>query len=198
MDPVYLAYPVKQDSNTGQLVFDVLYYFPIPSAIVLGILLIGIVWLRSPTPSSSDGPPLPGTAQVLSLGWTKTVERKRYVAQIELQVHTPGGEPYVAVVNEPLGPKEVKAGVQPGGTVAVAVDSANPHNVRLEPPYGAPPLTPAARRLRTIGFWILGVGVTAVIVIVIVAGIVAGHLFPFSDTGCGRDRPARICSFLIR
>ena len=153
--------------------------FPIPSAIVLGILLIGIVWLRSPTPSSSDGPPLPGTAQVLSLGWTKTVERKRYVAQIELQVHTPGGEPYVAVVNEPLGPKEVKAGVQPGGTVAVAVDSANPQNVRLEPPYAAPPLTPGQRRFRTIAFGIVVIGVLAVVVGPMIAGIVTGHLFPF-------------------
>ncbi len=52
MDPVNPAYPVKQ-ANAGDFSFKLLFNFPIPSAFVLGSLVIGclIAWRRA---QSSD------------------------------------------------------------------------------------------------------------------------------------------------
>jgi hypothetical protein len=128
---------------------------------------------------AEEKPPLTGTAQVLSLDFTKTVKWDRPVAWILLRVHIPGSEPYPTEVKEPVGPEQVDAGVRPGETVAISVDSADANKVRLEPPYAAPPPTPGQRRFQTIVFWIIVVGVPALVVGLMIAGIVAGHLFPF-------------------
>ncbi|WP_139830717.1 hypothetical protein [Mycobacterium paraense] len=170
--------------SCGTAVVGALYYFPIPSAVVLGSLVIGLVilWRRvrsSPDSPTDEKPPLTGTAEVLSLEFTKTVKWDRPVARIELRVHTPGSEPYVTVVKEPIGPEQVDAGVRLGKTIAVAVDSADPQRVRLEPPYGAPPLTSGQRRFQTIAFWTVITVVPAAIVSLMIAGIVTGHLYPF-------------------
>ena len=115
----------------------------------------------------------------MSLDFTKTIKWDRPVARILLSVRIPGSEPYAIAVKEPVGPEQIDAGVRPGGTVAVSVDSADVNKVRLEPPYAAPPPTPGQRRFQTIFFWIIVVGVPALVVGLMIAGIVAGHLFPF-------------------
>jgi hypothetical protein len=172
---------VYRASRGGDFIGDMVYDFPIPSAIVLGIVLSGVVtwWLRKRLPNkpTDENPPLAGTAQVLSVEFSRTVEKRRYVAWIELSVHTPGREPYMTVVKEPVGPKEVKAGVQAGGTVAVAVDPANPQSVWLEPPYGAPPSSPGSIMMDTIGPLILVVLLIAALVGLIILGLRTGNLW---------------------
>ncbi|WP_156764614.1 hypothetical protein [Mycobacterium sp. 1081908.1] len=181
---MYVAYPAQQGCRScGRAVFDLLYFFPIPCAIVLGSLVIAFVVLRRRIPSSSgdpaeEAPPKSAHADVVSVNFTETVQRDRPVARILLRVHIPGSEPYPAEIKEPIGPEQADAGVRPGGTVAVTVDSANPQKVWLEPPYAAPTPGPTQIRFQRIFLWIVVIAVPAAIVSLMIAGIVAGHLFP--------------------
>jgi hypothetical protein len=183
MELGYLAYPRVEQGNPKGF-FLVLYYFPIPCAIVLATVLIAFITILRRARSSSKGPTetepsLTATAQVVSLNFTGKTEWDRPVARLLLKVHIPGREPYFAEVKEAVGPDQVDVGVRTGGTVAVAVDSVDPHKVRLEPPYAPPPPTAGQRRSATIWFWVIIIGVTALIVGPMIAGIAHGQLFPF-------------------
>lgn len=179
MNPMNLASSVTLAG--GGSIGSLIYHLPIPTAIVLGTLVIGFLILWVWAKRSPDEPRVTGTARVVSLKESADY-RGRRCCRIELEVNIPGREPYVAVTEKNLGPAE-QAATQPGGTVAVAVDSANPQNVRLELPSGAPPAPPAPpgvmERLRTIAAYMAGIVTVALVVIEIIAGIRAGHLFPF-------------------
>jgi hypothetical protein len=182
MDPMNLASSVNLAGGRGVGYF--LYNFPIPILIVLGTLVIGFLILRVWAKRSPNDPEVTGTARVLSL--KKSADyRGRRLCRIELEVTIPGREPYVALTEKNLGPDEQDA-MQPGGTVAVAVDSANPQTVRLKLPSGAPPAPPAPgappgvmKRLRTLAAYMAGIVTLALVVFEMIAGICAGHLFPF-------------------
>jgi hypothetical protein len=176
MEPMNLASSVNLAGGRGVGYF--LYNFPILILMVLGTLVIGFLILRVWAKRSPDEPRVTATGRVLSLKKTAS-NGGRCWCEIELEVNVPGREPYVALKTKHLGPAR-QAAVQPGGTVAVAVDSADPQNVRLTLPSEAPTAPPGVTgRLRTIAAYMAGIVVLALVVFEMIAGICAGHLFPF-------------------
>ncbi|MBV9722590.1 MAG: hypothetical protein JO082_11835 [Mycobacterium sp.] len=80
---------------------------------------------------SFKGSALTGTAQVVSVASTGTMINYQYVYKIGLRVELPGREPYDVTVRQPIHPMSVAA-LQPGSTLRVQVDSADPQNVRMD------------------------------------------------------------------
>ncbi len=77
------------------------------------------------------GSALRGTALVLSLEPTGPIINGVYVCNIGLRVEIPGREPYEVTVQQPVNPISMAAW-QPGSTLQVQVDSADPLNVRID------------------------------------------------------------------
>jgi hypothetical protein len=77
------------------------------------------------------GSALTGPAQVLSLEPTGPVVNGLYVCNIGLRVEIPGRQPYDVTVQKPVHPFSMTA-LQPGSTLQVKVDSADPLNVRID------------------------------------------------------------------
>ena len=75
----------------------------------------------------------PGTARVLSAdsGGRMVIVGGQQVLQISLEVQVAGGAPYQAFIQQPVGPVQAGA-LQPGATVEVRVDPANPANVMID------------------------------------------------------------------
>jgi hypothetical protein len=95
------------------------------------IVLIYLLFMRARNPKIR-GPALTGTAQVLSLETTGgVINNVNYVCRIGLRVEVRGREPYDVTVRR-LIPVTAMAAVQPGSIIAVQVDSANPHSVRID------------------------------------------------------------------
>jgi len=82
------------------------------------------------------GSPLTGTAQVLSLKQTRLTVAlnepvRRMMCNIGLRVEIPGRQPYDVSVQQGFVPWQMDR-IQPGRTVPVQVDPANPQNVRID------------------------------------------------------------------
>jgi hypothetical protein len=82
------------------------------------------------------GPALWGTARVVSLQTTGTsIERgghpPAYQCQIGLRVEVPGSAPYDVAVRQFVPMFSIPA-LKGGANVPVQVDSANPHNIRID------------------------------------------------------------------
>jgi hypothetical protein len=78
-----------------------------------------------------NGPALTGTARVLRRDSTNFMRNNKYMLLIGLRVEVPGRQPYDVTVRHPVHPLDLFA-VEPGRTVAVQADSANPLNVRID------------------------------------------------------------------
>ena len=145
-----LAYRHSPASALLGFVWGLVVKYPVPIGIVAGIVVIVFVILyrwanrkpdevnRQPDEPPVERPTLTGTAQVLSFKNTRATTlshafwgEDQPLCRIELEVHVPGREPYVKVVNYYLGPRGRRA-VKPGRTVAVSVDSADLQNVRID------------------------------------------------------------------
>jgi hypothetical protein len=114
---------------------------------VVGINILSIVLARRFFPGSQKnalmaisslfkrpafkGSALIGTARVLSLEPTGTVINGLYLCNINLRVQISERQPYEVTVRKPVSPLSMAA-LQPGATVQVQVDSADPLNVRLD------------------------------------------------------------------
>jgi hypothetical protein len=85
-----------------------------------------------------DGPALPGTAQVLSAQGGLYFGGRAVLCRMGLRVGIPGRPPYDVTVKKRLDMDAFSA-MQPGATVAVEVDSANPEKVRIVSPQPMPP-----------------------------------------------------------
>ena len=155
MDQVNLVYPAEQICTSPAcrllgVVWNLAVKYPLPIGIVAGIVVIVFVILyrwanrkpdevnRQPDEPPVERPTLTGTAQVLSFKNTRATTlshafwgEDQPLCRIELEVHVPGREPYVKVVNYYLGPRGRRA-VKPGRTVAVSVDSADLQSVRID------------------------------------------------------------------
>jgi hypothetical protein len=75
----------------------------------------------------------PGTAQVLfaGTGGPMVIVGGGQLVQIVLRVQVAGRAPYDVQIQQPVGPVEAGA-LQPGATVEVRVDPANPGNVGID------------------------------------------------------------------
>jgi hypothetical protein len=150
MDQVNLVYPAEQICTSPAcrllgVVWNLAVKYPLPIGIVAGIVVIGFLILyrwanRQPDEPTDEAPRLSGTARVLSFENTRTTTLSEAfweggqalpLCRIELEVHVPGHEPYVKVVNYTLG-RAHRAALQPGKTVGVSVDSADLQNVDLD------------------------------------------------------------------
>jgi hypothetical protein len=85
----------------------------------------------------------PATARVISAdtGGRLVIVGGQQVLQVGLEVQPPGGAPYRAYIQQPVGPVQAGA-LQPGATVQVRVDPANPANVMID--FSKPVQPPAA------------------------------------------------------
>lgn len=85
----------------------------------------------------------PATARVISAdtGGRLVIVGGQQVLQIGLEVQPTGGAPYRVFIQQPVGPVQAGA-LQPGATVEVRVDPANPANVMID--FSRPVLPPAA------------------------------------------------------
>jgi hypothetical protein len=75
----------------------------------------------------------PGTAQVLyaGTGGRMVIVRGEQLLQIALRVQVADWAPYDIQIQQPVGPVQAGA-LQPGATVEVRVDPANPGNVAID------------------------------------------------------------------
>src|SRR5271165_1598533 len=114
------------------------YYVPVAvvfvgaMVIAIGAVIKNVRQLGNAT--AADAQPTsgtPGTARVLSAEWTGAVINLEYVCQIGLRVEIPGREPYDVKIEQRVDPLRLAA-LQPGTTVAVRVDPANPVNIRID------------------------------------------------------------------
>ena len=114
------------------------YYVPVAAVFVVTMVVaIGAV-IRNVGQLKSVGAadPLltsgtPGSARVLSADWTGAVINLEYVCRIRLRVEIPGREPYDVTIEQRVDPLRLAA-LQPGTTVAVRVEPADPLNVRID------------------------------------------------------------------
>jgi hypothetical protein len=99
-------------------------------AVIPTILVLVYVYKLLSKPKF-QGPPLQGSARVLSVQSTGTMINQRYVCRIALGVEVPGRGAYTVEVREPIHPLQM-AGMQSGAAFPVLVDSANAQNVRVD------------------------------------------------------------------
>ena len=87
------------------------------------------------------GPALLGTAEVLSVKVGPWVIGKsgRRPCRLELRVQIPGRETYEVTIRQNLENLTLKSSVQPGRTVAVQVEEAEPQHVRVDLSRELPP-----------------------------------------------------------
>lgn len=96
---------------------------------VFGVPLIGWIWDRRG--AKFKGPALTGTARVLSLEPTSRSSDSSHVCKIGLWVEIPGRAPYGVTIRKDIHVVHL-ARVQPGASIPVQVDSANPQKIRIE------------------------------------------------------------------
>jgi hypothetical protein len=151
------------------------YYIPVAAVFVVTMVVaIGAVIRNARQFSTTAADPVltsgtSGIARVSSADWTGAVINLEYVCRIRLSVEIPGREPYDVTVEQRVDPLRL-ASLQPGTTVAVRVDPADPVNVRIdfsqltEPPgaesHGPPPTAAALADAyrQSPGFDSVGVG----------------------------------------
>ena len=103
----------------------------IPILAVVPVILVVVYLYKLLNKPKFQGPPLQGSARVLSVQSTGTMINQRYVCRIALGVQVPGSGPYTVEVREPIHPLQM-AGMQSGAAFPVLVDSANAQNVRVD------------------------------------------------------------------
>jgi hypothetical protein len=138
MHQVNLAVKVPESSfrGIGWAVRWLVYEYPvigIPVVIVVtGVLIVVVVRIVRRWRASRR---VAGSAQVLSVETTTTTDGPdpSYTCRIALRVEIPGRAPYDATSSngEFMTPAELTA-VQPGKTVAVQVNSSDPHDVWID------------------------------------------------------------------
>jgi hypothetical protein len=124
------------------------YYVPVAVVFVVAMVIaIGAVIrnVRQFSSVTAADPFLtsgtPGTARVLSADWTGAVINLEYVCRIGLRVQIPGRQTYDVNIEQRVDPVRMAA-LQPGTTVAVRVDPADPHSVRID--FSQPTQAPGA------------------------------------------------------
>jgi hypothetical protein len=136
------------------------------------------------------GPVLTGTARVHSMTPDVNSWSIPPVYWIGLSVQVPGREPYDARAKQQVPKEAYRALRRGGGTVAVQIDSTNPHHVWVDftqpmrparpdwPPPGQASgsayanLTPGIRRYVTVLWWVVGIGSVSALAILAILIIV--------------------------
>jgi hypothetical protein len=103
----------------------------IPILGVIPVILVLVYVYKLFSKPKFQGPPLQGSARVLSVQSTGAMINQRYVCRIALGVEVPGRGAYSVEVREPIHPLQM-AGMQSGAAFPALVDSANPQNVRVD------------------------------------------------------------------
>lgn len=114
------------------------YYVPVAVVFVIAMVIAAVAVIRNigqlrnlnaADPVLTSG--MSGTAQVLSSDWTGVVINLEYVCRIGLRVEIVGREPYDVTIEQRVDPLRMAA-LQPGTTIAVRVDPADPLKVRID------------------------------------------------------------------
>ncbi|OBK49101.1 hypothetical protein [Mycobacterium sp. 1081908.1] len=138
------------------------------------------------------GPALTGTARVQQMAPGVGSWSIPPVYWIGLRVEVPGREPYDASAKQQVPKEAYRALRRAGGTVAVQVDSTNPHYVWIDftqpvlpahadwPPPGQASgpyagLSPGVRTYVTVLWWLVGIGSVSALAILVILIVVLRH-----------------------
>jgi hypothetical protein len=119
----------------GLSIVGVIFSIVLRTRVLKGIFGGGGLLERMSGPKFS-GAPVAGTASVIFVHPTgSSIQRgglpPEYRCQIALRVHPSDGEPYDITIAQLVDSMRLPH-IGPGSTVGVQVDSANPHNVRID------------------------------------------------------------------
>lgn len=112
--------------RVGHFLFHPYVYGPI----IIALVAFALIRERKRRNPEIRGPAVAGTAKVLSVKQVGASEHQLTV-RIGLRVEIPGHPPYDVAVERNINHIHVPR-VQPGATVPVQVDPANPQKVRIE------------------------------------------------------------------